>query len=123
MNARRFFGIWADTSYGYITRKEKQQTPREEEVKEARRTYHNGIRQAWIIYTKNNELVKKAEKARDETINEAYKLKCKNQEDMSEEEYARACSLYVKATRKAYEDFSEVVNHIWEDFIKDMERL
>lgn len=112
VKARRFFRIRADTSYGHLARKKKQLTQREEEVREARRVYPSGIREAWNIYTENNELVKKGEKALDMTIDEAYKLIYRNEEKMSEEEYARANSLYVKATRKAYEDFSGVVKRV-----------
>lgn len=90
---------------------------------EARRAYHNGIQKAWDIYTENNELVKRAKKTLDVTIHEAYELQCKNEDEMSDEEYARANRICFKAARKAYEDFSEVVNHIWEDFVKDMESL
>jgi hypothetical protein len=52
------------------------------------------------------------------TIHEVFE-----QDALSEEESERTRSLLVKATRKAYEDFAEAVNDIWEDFTKDMERL
>lgn len=123
MKARRFFRIWADSCYGYLTRKKKQQTPREEEVEKARHVYNSGIKDAWNIYTENNQLVKKANTTLDGTIHQAYEVIFKNEENMSKKEDTRARHLYVKATRKAYEDFAEAVNHIWEDFTKDMERL
>ena len=123
MKARRFFRIYADKCYGYLA-KRKERTPREQEVVDARHKYLSGIIDAWNIYTKNNELVKKAKKVLDVTIHEAYKLTIDEDErDFSNEEYASGCRLYAKATRKAYEDFAEAVNDIWEDFTKDMERL
>lgn len=119
MKARQFFRIYADSCYGYLTRKYEQPTPREEELRKIRHEYHWGIINAWNTYTEHNEIVKKAKKALDVTLHEIFE-----QDEASEEkESLRTRSLLVKATRKAYEDFAEAVNDTWEDFVKDMERL
>jgi hypothetical protein len=119
LKARRFFRLWADSSYGYLTRKYEKRTPREEELESIRHKYHSGIKEAWNSYTENNELVKKVKKVLDVKVHEIFE-----QDEVSEEaESKRTRSLLVKAIYKAYEDFAEAINDIWEDFTKDMESL
>jgi hypothetical protein len=61
-NARKFFRRVADDGWGYLIRKRKELTPREEIIAEARRIYWQGIKRAWKIYTRNDEIVKKHKK-------------------------------------------------------------
>lgn len=123
VKARRFFRIYADACYGYLARKKKERTLRKE-VEKARDAYITGIENAWRIYTENNDTAKKARKVLDETIHKAHGA-CyrENVEQMSREAYEAGSRYYVKATRKAYEDYAEAVNDTWEDFVKDMECL
>jgi hypothetical protein len=119
VKARQFFRILADSNYGYLTRKYEQRTPREEELRSMRHTYHTGIGEAWNIYTKNDESVKKAKKIFDDTIHGIFE----KDEESAEAESRRTRTLLVKAIHKAYEDFAKAVNDVWDDFTKDMERL
>lgn len=121
-DARRFFRREVDDSWGYLVRKRKERTPREETIAEARRIYWNGIKRAWRIYTKDNEIAKRADAALDKAIHEAYERVFKVEEEMSDEAYDAANKLYVRMICQLHDDYAEKVAGIWKAFTKDMKK-
>jgi len=121
-DAWRFFRRVADDGWGYLIRKRKERTAREETIAEARLIYWQGIKRAWRIYTANNEIVKQANKTLEKAIGQAYDLYLKDEEEMSDTAYERAKKLFVKAVRQAHEDYAEKVAQVWKAFTKDMKK-
>ena len=122
-DARRFFRRQADLGWRYLTRKTKEGTAREQTITEARRSYWQGIKSAWRIYTKGNKIVKQADEALGKTISQAHELYSKDEEEeITDIAYARANKLYVKAIRQAHDDYAETVAQVWKAFTKDMKK-
>jgi 5-methylthioribose kinase len=122
MNAKQFFRIEVSTSWGHLIRERKTLTKDEETVREARKTYRDGIKKAWEIYTQDNMIVKEAKKTLDLAIDEAYKL-ClpEHGERMAQTEYEQATKLYFKTLYKVHRKFADTIGQIWGVFMKDME--
>jgi hypothetical protein len=91
-------------------------------VREARRTYRDGIKKALDIYVQDNMIVKEAKKTLDSAINEAYNL-CLPEygERMAQTEYEQATKLYFKTLYKVHHKFADRIGQIWGVFMKDME--
>jgi hypothetical protein len=122
MNAKQFYRIEVSTSWGHLIREKKTLTKDEERVREARRTYRDGIKKAWDIYTQDNMVVKEAKKSLDLAIDEAYKL-ClpEHGERMAQIEYELATKLYFKTLYKVHRKFADTIGLIWGGFMKDIE--
>jgi 5-methylthioribose kinase len=91
-----------------LVRKKKTLTEREETIKEARRVFHTGIREAWDIYTKDNKIVQEAKKTLSSAIDETYKS-ClpENGEGLTQREYEQANRIYVETLSKLYCNFAD----------------
>jgi 5-methylthioribose kinase len=122
MNAKQFYRIEVSTSWGHLIRERKTLTKDEEKVREARRTYRDGIKKAWDIYTQDNLIVNEAKKTLDSAIDKAYKL-ClpEHGERMAQTEYEQATKLYFKTLYKVHRKFADTIGQIWCGFMKDME--
>jgi 5-methylthioribose kinase len=122
MNAKQFFRIEVSTSWGHLIRERKTLSKDEEKVREARKAYRDGIKNAWDIYTQDNMIVKEAKKTLDSAIDEAYKS-ClpEHGERMGQTEYEQATELYFKTLYKVHRKFADTIGQIWGVFMKDME--
>ena len=122
MNAKQFFRIEVSISWGHLITERKTLTKDQEKVREARRAYRDGVKEAWDIYTQGNMVVKEAKKALDLAIDEAYKL-ClpEHGEKMAQTEYEHATKLYFKTLYKVHRKFADTIGQIWAVFMKDME--
>ena len=121
-DARRFFRRVANNGWGYLIRKRKERTAREETIARARGIYWQGIKRAWGIYTQDDNIVKQANQALEKAISQAHELYFKDEEEMSDAAYAHAKKLFVKAIRQAHDDYAETVAQVWKAFIKDMKK-
>jgi len=109
------------SSWGYLVTERKTLTEHQEIIKEARKVYHEGIKKAWDIYTKDNKIVQEAKKALSSAIDEAYKS-ClpEDGEGMTQREHEQANRLYVETLSKLHCKFADTIERIWKAFIKDM---
>ncbi len=122
MNAKQFFRKEVSISWGHLIREKKTLTKDEENVRESKRAYRDGIKKAWDIYTQDIMIVKEAKKTLDSAIDEAYKL-ClpEHGEGMAQTEYEQATKLYLKTLYKIHRTFADSIGQIWSVFMKDME--
>jgi hypothetical protein len=122
VNAQKFFRNEVSESWGHLIRERKRLTKREETIKEARRAYRDGIKDAWNVYTQDNKVVQAARKALDLAIDEAYKS-ClpEHREGMPQTEYEQANRLYIKTLYTIHSKFADTVGQNWVVFMKDME--
>jgi hypothetical protein len=121
-DARRFFRKQADLGWGYLTRKKKKGTAREQAIFDAKVIYWQGIKRACEIYTKDNEIVKHANEALEKAISQAHELYLKDEDRMSDKDYEQAKKLFVKAVFQAHDECAEKVAPVWKAFIKDMQK-
>jgi hypothetical protein len=122
VKAQKFFRSEVSTNWGHLVREPKRLTKREETIKEARRAYRDGIKNAWDIYTRDNKVVQKAKKTLDLAIDEAYKS-ClpEHREGMPQTEYEQANRLYIQTLYKIHKEFADTIGQNWAVFMKDME--
>jgi hypothetical protein len=122
INAKQFFRIEVSTGWGHLIKEKKELTKVEEKVREAIRAYRDGIKQAWDIYTQDNNVVREAKKTLDLAIDEAYKF-ClpEHGERLAQAEYEQATKLYFKTLYKVHRKFADTIGQIWCVFMKYME--
>ena len=101
-----------------ISNTQKERTAREKTIAEARRIYWQGIKRAWEIYAKDDETVKQAREALEKAIHQANEVYLKDDAEWSEEEL----KLFMKAIRRAHDDYAETVAQVWRTFTKDMKK-
>jgi len=113
VSAKRFFRREAKARWGYLIRKRKEQTPREKTIASAQKVYWEGMRRAWEIYTKDNEIVKQAKETLDKAIHQACEL---------HDETSSTTEEFFKAVQRMHDNYAETVESIWKAFVKDMKK-
>ena len=114
--ARKFFRRMADDGYGYIIRKKKKRIPLEEKIFEAQRSYWEGIKRAWRIYTEDDEIVKHAKEILDEAKRQA------NEVLDASEGLDQDWKLFYETICRAHDDYAETVASVWKAFKKDIKK-
>jgi hypothetical protein len=122
VNAQKFFRIEVSTSWGHLIKERKTLTKPEETIKEAKRAYRDGIKNAWEIYTQDNIIVQEAKNTLNSEIDEAYKsFLPEHGEGMPKREYENANRRYIQTLYKIHSKFADTIGKNWVAFMKDME--